>query len=189
MTGPFTAVILAGGRSKRMGKDKATLYLNGKTLLQIQAEKLQQLGAAELLVSGPYRKGHSNMRFVPDIYPNRGPLGGLHACLKEAKYSHCLILSVDTPLIPVNALQKLLNVHSGGVTVLQHSNGIEPLISVYDSNLADTIERLICKESAPVCALRSVCDWNYVEYTDSPDLLRNCNTPEEFAGLILNQVP
>ena len=96
-------ILLAGGHSSRMGRDKAQLCWQGKTFLQHQAEKAQALGVGEILVSG-YRGGGCPWRVVPDVYPERGPLGGLHACFQAAAHPLCLVLSVDVPLVSAEIL-------------------------------------------------------------------------------------
>ena len=183
MTGPFTAILLAGGKSTRMGCDKAMLQLNGIPLLKWQSDKLHALGAAELLISGFAREEFGDVQFIPDLYPNCGPLSGLHACLKAADTPYCLVLSVDTPLVPLQTLRQLLAAHTGGVTVLHHADRTEPLIGVYDSALAQNIEPFLQTGGAPVRVLRQICPWTELEYDGPSELLCNCNTPDEFAKL------
>ena len=96
----FSGVVLAGGMSSRMGRSKPELLLRGKTLLQWQVEKLRRLGIADILISGSRCFWLPGTRTVPDILPQRGPLGGLHACLDQAENSRCVVLGVDTPLVP-----------------------------------------------------------------------------------------
>lgn len=178
---PLTGIVLAGGASSRMGRNKAELKLLGVPLLVRQAEKLRRLGAGELLLSGSSCPSLPECRVIPDEYQNRGPLGGLHACLKAARHSRCLVLSVDAPLLPLSALAQLLQSHGGGVTVLRHGNLIEPLIGVYDKHLSGSIEALICRGGAPVRALQAEIGWNTWTYLGPEELLQNCNTPEDFS--------
>jgi len=145
-----TGVILAGGQSSRMGHCKATLPLMGKTLLEWQAEKLTALGVDEVLISGPAELELPVTRTVPDIYPQRGPLSGLHACLSAAQNSICLVVTVDMPLTPPLTLSQLCKQHNGGVTMLVHGGKWEPLCAVYDSALATLIPPLIRRGGAPV---------------------------------------
>ena len=180
MNTPFTGIVLAGGASRRMGQNKAQLTLLGKTLLEHQIEKLRQAGASEILISGKDSPPLPNTSIIADILPDRGPLGGLHACLKAAYYPTCLILSVDVPLIPVATLRQLAVTHVHGATVLRHGKHVEPLIGMYDSALAEVIYPLIETGGAPVRALEHLAPWEYVDYQDDEALLCNCNTPQEF---------
>ena len=119
-----SAILLAGGRSSRMGRDKAGLPFQGMTLLEWQVQKLQGLGIKDIMLSGPRREA-PGVRVVPDEFPGRGPLSGLHACMKAASYPDCLVLSVDVPLVPLPALTELVRVHratGGKVTLLRHGD-------------------------------------------------------------------
>lgn len=176
---PMSGIILAGGASSRMGTPKALLALEGKTLLQRQADKLHALGIEDVMISGGFEL--PDVRSVADEYPGRGPLGGLHACLKAAKYERCLVLSVDAPLIPVNALAHLCRAHTEGGTALCHEGREEPLIAVYDSGLHEIIAPMIEGGGAPVRRLREMTVWNTFDYRGPEEFLHNCNTPEDFA--------
>ena len=105
-----SAAVLAGGYSLRMGRDKAGLPLGGKSLIALQAEKLIGLGIGDVMLSG-YGDAVTGTRGVPDLIPHRGPLSGLHACLRAAEHPACLILSVDVPLVPEEALLELIAAH------------------------------------------------------------------------------
>lgn len=178
---PITGIILAGGASSRMGQNKAELQLQGTSLLAWQTEKLRKLGITDILLSGQNCPVLPDTRVIPDVYPGRGPLSGLHACLKAAKNSSCLVLSVDVPMVPLSALSQLCRAHDSGATVLCHKGAVEPLIGIYDKNLSEAIEGLIQKGSAPVRALKDLTSWNTWEYLGPDALLHNCNTPQDFS--------
>ncbi len=106
-------VVLAGGKSSRMGQDKAMLNLKGRTLLDHQAEKLQHLfGLEQVFVSGYYPSHH----FLVDEEAGLGPLGGIETIVKMAQKrtsahnsqpSFFLFMPVDMPLISEESLAKL----------------------------------------------------------------------------------
>lgn len=180
---PFSGIVLAGGHSRRMGCSKAELMLNGKTLLQHQVEKLRTLGIEDILLSGANCPQLAGTRVIPDELPDRGPLGGLHACLLAAEHPAALVLSVDAPLVPETALAQLCRAHENGVTVLSHRGKQEPLIGVYDSRLAGSISPLIQERGVSVRALKTVAAWKTWEYLGPEEYLMNCNTPEEYAQM------
>ena len=179
--GRLSGIVLAGGLSRRMGRNKSELRLNGKTLLQIQADKLFALGIEDVMLSGADCSALPGTRVIPDKYTGRGPLGGIHACLRAAEHPACLVLSVDVPLIPVGALAQLCQTHRGGITVLRHGELEEPLIGVYDRAVAKDIAALLEAGRGAVRALRETVLWSCFDYTDLKELLINCNTPEDFA--------
>lgn len=179
----FSGVVLAGGMSSRMGRSKPELLLRGKTLLQWQVEKLRRLGIADILISGSRCFWLPGTRTVPDILPQRGPLGGLHACLDQAENSRCVVLGVDTPLVPVNALAQLCRNYKDSVTVLRRDEKEEPLIGVYASSLAAKIHPLIQNGGAPVRSLQTIGGWDFFDYLGPAEYLQNCNTPENFQAV------
>lgn len=185
-----TFVLLAGGHSSRMGQDKARLLWQGRTFLQYQAEKARALGVGEILVSG-YRGGDCPWRVVPDLYPERGPLGGLHACFRAAAHPLCLVLSVDVPLVTGEILDRLVQTQrrEGGDVVLACCDGRwEPLIGVYRAELAGQIEALIRPGPASVRRLLQSCDTRLLQLgPEVRPFLQNCNDPAAYAALLAGQ--
>lgn len=181
--GAVSGVVLAGGASRRMGRDKAGLMLGGRTLLQRQVHKLRSLGIADIMLSGAGLPALPGVRVVPDELPGNGPLGGLHACLRASGNDACLVVSVDAALVPAAALARLCQCHMGGVTVLRHGGWEEPLIGVYDRAAAARIAALLGEGERRVRALKGAVRWRYFDYLGPEELLANCNTPEEFAAL------
>lgn len=179
-TRSLSGIILAGGRSRRMGQNKAGLVLMGKTLLEHQIHKLQALGISDIMLSGAGCPNLPGLRVIPDEYGGMGPLGGLHACLRTAENSACLVMSVDTPLIPTSALAHLCRAHKDHITVLRHGGWEEPLLGVYDRCVADFIPALLEDGKYAVRALQNIVSWGYFDYLGPEELLMNCNTPEDF---------
>ena len=174
----MSGIILAGGRSSRMGTDKAELMLKGKPLLAWQVEKLRALGVKDVLISGDYYL--PDTKTVPDELPGCGPLGGIYSCLRAAANDRCLVLSVDTPLVPPSALYHLCQAHKEGVTVLCHSNFQEPLLGIYDRKTVSAAYDLLTVGSAPVRSLDSRVNWATFDYVGPEEFLMNCNTPQDF---------
>jgi molybdopterin-guanine dinucleotide biosynthesis protein A len=130
----ISAVLLAGGEARRMGRDKATLLFRGKPLWQIQLELLRKLGPAEIFVSArrdpPWRP--ANVCFVADDPPSRGPLSGLAAALTRMRAKHLLALAIDMPSITENYLTFLCSQIEPGRGVLpKMDNRAEPLAAIY----------------------------------------------------------
>lgn len=183
----FSAAVLAGGRSTRMGTDKAGLPFMGMTLAAYQAEKLKALGMTDLMLSG-CRQEIPGARCVPDELPARGPLGGIHACLGEAAHEAVLFLSVDVPLVPVETLRTLLDAHTGGITLLSVDGAPQPLIGVYDRSLRSAAEEILRSDYTAVRRLFEKYPPRLVDYTGNPWLMRNCNMPEDYE-YILGMIP
>jgi molybdopterin-guanine dinucleotide biosynthesis protein A len=99
----FTGIVLAGGRSSRMGRDKALLTLDGHTLLDAAIARLRQAGATRVLVSGD-RPAHDG---VPDHVPGLGPVGGLASVLKRCPDGLAVVVPVDMPRLEAQRLMDL----------------------------------------------------------------------------------
>ncbi|GAB57929.1 MAG: molybdenum cofactor guanylyltransferase [Pseudomonadota bacterium] len=132
ITMPFSALILAGGQSSRMGQDKALLQLNGQSLLAHMQQVALDSGAVEVLVS------RNLPGFIADNTPQQGPLAGILAALQHCSSSQLLVLPIDTPLLTVTSVQRLLQ-HANGAAcyfsdnplpcVLPVTPALSPLIS------------------------------------------------------------
>ena len=133
---PFAAVLLAGGQSRRMGRDKALLPLpDGRLLWQRQLDVLRALEPAELFISGPARPGFpAAVPTVEDAVPGLGPLGGIAAVLAVMRSARLLVLAVDLPMMASAFLCKLLrhgNNEARGIVPQAADGFFEPLAAVY----------------------------------------------------------
>lgn len=100
---PVGGYVLAGGRSSRMGQDKALLPLAGKPLVEYAVTKLQRLCAKVCVLSGnPKLAEYGSL--VPDNFGGSGPLGGIEAALLDSEFAWNLILPVDMPFLPTRLL-------------------------------------------------------------------------------------
>ncbi|HEY5751781.1 MAG TPA: molybdenum cofactor guanylyltransferase [Chthoniobacterales bacterium] len=126
----FAAVLLAGGGSTRMGRDKALLPLpDGRLLWQRQWEILLSLSPNQCLISGYFREGFPKESVVADPQPGLGPLAGVAAALGAVDAPFLLVLAVDMPAMTAEFLSCLLGVGSGVVPC--RGGWFEPLAAVY----------------------------------------------------------
>jgi molybdopterin-guanine dinucleotide biosynthesis protein A len=123
--------ILAGGKSSRMGDDKAFLKLGDKTLLDIARALVLEVCASVRVVGD---RGRFGPDAIEDIFPESGPLGGIHAALSATKSDLNLVVAVDTPFLEPKFLRWMLHraatTHSI-VTVPRVTSGFQPLCAVY----------------------------------------------------------
>jgi molybdopterin-guanine dinucleotide biosynthesis protein A len=135
----FSAVLLAGGQSTRMGRDKALMPVPGSGLLlwQRQLRTLEELRPEEIFWSGPARSnlpGH--VRVIPDEVENAGPLAGISACLNLLQSELLLALAIDLPRMNVAFLKSLLARCSPSCGVVaRHDDFFEPLAAIYPKGL------------------------------------------------------
>lgn len=182
-----SAILLAGGISSRMGVNKAELEWNGATLIEHQVNKVRALGIDDIIISG-YPKPIEGTRFAADRYLMKGPLGGIHAGLLAAEHPHCLVLSVDAPLVPTETLAALIDTHircSNNITILSHGSRTEPLMGVYERRLGSIADEILQSDNTSVRVLFGEAGLSTFEYSGDERLLSNCNTPSEYSTLLL----
>jgi molybdenum cofactor guanylyltransferase len=145
----FSAVLLAGGKSARMGRDKVYLQVEWEgafiPLWKRQLAVLQSITPERLFISGARKQGYpTSIRVLEDDWPDVGPLGGIATCLSRSQSDFLLVLAVDLPRIQPGFLKKLLALSAAGCGVAPvHHNGFEPLVAVYPaSSLALAIDRI-----------------------------------------------
>jgi len=130
----MSAVLLAGGESRRMGRDKATILLRGKPLWEIQIDLLRKLEPAEIFVSARTDPSWrpADVQFVADDPPSRGPLSGLAASLAQMRSAYLLALAIDMPFMSENYLRYLYDqIEPGTGVVPTIDNRAEPLAAIY----------------------------------------------------------
>ena len=179
----FTLVVLAGGASSRMGKEKSDLILDGQTFLETQIRKGRQLGAKKILISG-YRGELCSEEIVPDRIPGQGPLGGLESCFRKAETAKCLVLGVDTPLVPVEELRSLLKYTmeeaDKPVTMLCHNGKEESLMAVYDAGLYKEITDFLESGRSSVYRFLNTVGYSLYHTGASESYFQNINDPSVY---------
>jgi molybdopterin-guanine dinucleotide biosynthesis protein A len=187
---PITAFVLAGGRSSRMGSDKALLSFGNQNLLQ------RALQAAVAVSSKAYIVGSKQLyggfgAIVEDIYPGCGPLGGIHAALSSTDTDLNLILSVDMPRMTAEFLRWLVakaETKPELITVPDVAGGLQPLCGTYRKAIAGVAEQVLQQGTYKVGQLFSrvptcvISEGEILAAGFSPELFQNINTPEEYAN-------
>ena len=164
-------IVLAGGRSRRMGRDKALLECGGISLLRHQVDCLTQ-ACAQVAVSGDY----PGFDCVPDIHPDGGPLAGMHAAAKRFPGNALLFLAIDTPAMTPQALRQL---QTQGVPCHYHAQPL-PCHLPDAVRLADVIEAIWAAGGKPsVQALHRELASRVLPVADSA-LFENLNTPAQW---------
>ena len=154
---PLTAIILAGGKSSRIGlyKNKAKIRFNGKCLIDIVISKLKFLVGDNIIIVGPPEEYPYFKQVVPDLLPQKGPLGGIFSGLKVSTSQYNLLVGCDMPFIEVKLLQYMIeNINTYDIVIPCHGKGlIEPLCAIYSKSCLEVIERNI---KAGVLSVREI---------------------------------
>lgn len=179
---PVVAVC-AGGRSVRMGRDKAMIVLGGQTLLERAASAAVRAGADTFVIGRPrpdsWRGPH--VPFAPDDRPDQGPIGGLVTALRRAAAPVALI-PCDLPRISSAEIAWLLGLSPppAGAVVVRAEGQVQPLFAIYDEAVLPVAETLIGRGSRSLMRLLDALD---VRIVDAPDAfaaaLRDADVPAD----------
>jgi molybdopterin-guanine dinucleotide biosynthesis protein A len=137
----LTALLLTGGLSSRMARDKATLVVEGQPLWAWQLALLRELQPERIWVSARTVPSWApaDVQVVLDLPPSRGPLSGIVAALDRLPSSHLLTLAVDLPRMTSEHLRKLTALTRPGCGVIpRNQNHLEPLVAIYPKEAAST---------------------------------------------------
>jgi len=171
-----------------MGKDKSFLEVEGRTLLT-NALALARAVADEVRIVGDPVKFQAFGTVVEDIFPGRGPLGGIHAALKSSETDLNLMIGVDLPLLEVRFLKYLIASaakRGAAVTVPRVGLHYEPLCAVYRKEFVVPAEQALIAGHNKIDALftgfqvRMVEDQELARNGFSSSMFRNVNTPEDW---------
>ena len=187
----MTAVILSGGKSSRMGKNKAFLKFKGKTFLERQIEALNEI-FEEIIIStnSPEEYQNFNLPVIEDVYHDKGPLGGIYTGLINSKSFYTFFLACDMPFIEkklIKSLQVFTKDKDYDVIVPINSNRLEPLHAIYSKNCINPIKKQIDTNNLkiidfyPQVKVKRVEIDKYIQPKNANENpLTNLNTIEEY---------
>jgi len=193
MTNPdVCAVILAGGRSRRMGSNKALLDIGGKPLIQVLINRILPV-TNRILISSNDCESYRFLDFpvVPDRFPDNGPLAGFHSAMLRDVCQLYIVLACDLPNLQTRLLENLVSMADGFDAAIPctRDHVIHPLCAVYRRTCLPSIEQALERGANKVIetflsdhslALRFV-DPDEGEFDDAD--LANINTPEDLQRL------
>jgi molybdopterin-guanine dinucleotide biosynthesis protein A len=182
----LAAFILAGGKSTRMGADKAFVVLDGRTLLARALDvALAVTGDVRIVGDAAMFAGFGPV--VEDVFRGCGPLGGIHAALRASAAELNLMLAVDVPFVSAGLLQFLIARarRSGAVVTVARVGGWQPLCAVYRQEFAEVAERALREGRYRIDALFEVVQTLVISEEElsaagfAAGMFRNLNTREE----------
>ncbi len=187
-TPAFGAIILAGGRSSRLGRDKASEQLLGRPLLQHVIDRVAPLVQELIIVRAPGQQlppieSPGAVRVIDDAYPGSGPLGGIYSGLLAAAARRCLAVACDMPLLSPPLLQELQRRADACDVVMPVLEYPEPLHAVYSKACIEPIRARLDAGQLKITGFLGavhVCDIRDAECrTIDPDLRSFINTNTE----------
>lgn len=184
--------LLGGGKSTRMGADKAFLELGGQTLLARALGVMAEVCGRVTIVGDPAKfAAYASTKYGPvvaDVFPGCGPIAGIHAALVHSSADMNLMLAVDMPLISAELLTFLFTEaesNNATVTVARTSKGLQPLCAIYRRDFLPVAERALRAGKYKIDAafagvfVRVIDDGELAEAGFSERSFFNVNTPQD----------
>lgn len=179
-------MVLAGGRSSRMGRDKALIERGGRTLIGNAVELLRPHVDELLIIGDPTMYDHIGPLTIGDDRPGMGPLGGIVTALRYAWNDRLIVLACDMPDVPGALIEHLKRLDDAAhdAVVPQCDGHLQPLAAIYHRRcrkvFAERLERELLKMSDAVEAVRT----RYVQVCPGEEgwplgMFRNLNTPHD----------
>ena len=182
----MTGIILAGGKNSRMGLEKGLAILNNKPMFHYGIEAMTQVCDQILISTNSKEYQDSRVFLVPDLLPDRGPMGGIWSAMKSTKDTAYFVLSCDLPFVPAEFIRFLISVSADfDITVPYYGKEhFEPLCGIYRRTVLPELESHIRASDLklpdlflkirlnPIPAYPLITRFN-------PNLFFNINTPED----------
>ena len=181
--------VMAGGKSRRLGRDKALLSVNGETLLQRALRTLAEVTSRQLVVGPPERRTQAGAAMVvSDAFPDSGPLGGIYTALQAADADRVLVVACDMPFLNVELLRYLCDQTDDYDVVLPRVGGRgEQLHAVYGRACLEPIRRRLERGDLKIdrffgeVRVRTVDEDELRRFDPELRSFHNINTTEDWA--------
>jgi molybdopterin-guanine dinucleotide biosynthesis protein A len=164
----MTSIILAGGKSSRLGRSKALQVIEGKSLIQWVVDHLAIL-STEIIIATAHGEAIPcssavRIKTVADIYPGKGPLVGIYSGLIASSSPRAIVVGCDTPFLSVGLLEHMTQIcPTSDIIIPQIKNKLEPLCAVYSKNCLVPIQELLEQDERSIRKLFSMVKVKYVE--------------------------
>ena len=186
--GGISAAILVGGRSRRMGQNKALLQMGSSTLLEhIVAAAAPVVDELALIARRPDDFADLDLPVRADLHPDLGPLGGLYTALEKSTASTILLLPCDLPFITPDFLRFIID-HLGDheAAIPHNAQGLQPLCAAYSRTCLPAVKAALAADRLSIRALHRDIDARILDADEwrhlDPDqiLFMNINTPADY---------
>jgi molybdopterin-guanine dinucleotide biosynthesis protein A len=184
----IAGVILAGGKSKRFGTNKALTMINGKPLIQHGADLLSGMFRECILVTNtPEEYEFLSLPMTHDRYMGCGPLAGIHAALLEISEPRAFVIACDMPNISEEVIRYICSINEQNYDVIIPwlENGQEPLFGIYHKNALPVIEAYLENKDCQIIRVyaellvRRVREQEVLSVTDDLGCFKNINRPAD----------
>lgn len=177
----LTGVVLAGGKSQRMGEDKAFLELNGQSFLQGILQLVKGLTKEVMVIANTKEYEALDIPVYQDVIKDCGPVGGIYTAMKMAKTPYLLVLSCDIPLLNVAVLEHLIEKSLlCDVNILTTEEHWHPLTAIYNSKTIPMFKNALDTKKLKLRSLLSLMELHQIPCPEALiPCLSNINTPND----------
>lgn len=184
----LTVAISAGGKSSRMGTDKSFVTIGGKTIIERIIERTKDLGQTEtLLISNqPEKYERFGLKMFPDVYPDKGSLGGIYTAIYHSSTAYTLVIACDMPFVSTPLLQYMGTcIADHDIVVPRVDNYPEGLHAIYSKRCLAAIKPRLEANQLKVIGFYADLNVRYIDEAEYKDFdpqglaFMNVNTPEE----------
>lgn len=183
---PSSAIIMAGGQSRRMGTDKTLLPMGQISLIEYVIRQIEPF-FEEILISANEASRFENLPYcvVPDYTRGKGPIVGLITAIQSARYDTCFVQACDIPRTDIPLIEKMLSLvtNHDAVVPKTHEGYYEPLFAVYRKSAIPAMKRILEKENGRCSLIPERCNSIVVELDETQNL-RNMNTPADYTDFL-----
>ena len=183
----ISAAVMAGGKSKRLGQNKALMQINGIKVVESVLNMVSPYVQKVMIITNiPEEYSFLDVETAKDVRPGFGPLSGIHSALSLASSEYVLVVSCDIPLVGFEQVERLVSSCRGhDITIFKHKN-FEPLCAVYRRTCIHALNDLIDHNECRIIDLFPTLDVNVIRVGD-PNIFRSINTKEDY-DYILNRL-
>lgn len=181
----ITGIILAGGKSSRMGSDKGIVELNKKKFIEHILDAVLPNVNEVIIIANNDNYNYLGYKVIKDIIKDCGPLGGIYTGLMNSKTENNIVVSCDIPFISSDLIKYIIeNTNNADISVPVYKGNIEPLCAVYTKRTSDQIHNLIMNKNLKIQNILKYFITKEIFITKmqkfyTEKLFVNINTPEE----------
>jgi molybdopterin-guanine dinucleotide biosynthesis protein A len=180
----ISAAVMAGGKSKRLGQNKALMQINSITVLESVLNTVSPYVQKVMIITNtPEEYSFLDIEIAKDVRPGFGPLSGIHSALSFASSEYVLVVSCDIPLVGSKQIEQLVSSCRGhDITIFKHKN-FEPLCAVYRRSCIDALNELIDHNECRIIDLFPTLDVKVIR-VDDEEIFRSINTKEDYDHIV-----
>ncbi len=181
----YLGVILAGGQSRRMGRDKAFLKFQGKRMIDLAVEKMTRIFPHVVISANHQKYGEWGLELVFDKVPGKGPAGGILSVMEKYPEKDLVVLGCDLPFVPDDLLYFLMDMKKDYDCVIpQENKKLHPLCAIYGHSCLPVFRKNLAQNKLKIQKILDELNTLVLPVNEdlpfySPHILANINTPEE----------